>query len=150
MIGKLKGRVDIVGEDKIILDVNGVGYNIYISSRLLNSLNKDEDVSFFIETIVREDYIHLYGFKDDNDRLWFNELCKVKGVSSKIALKILSHLSINDIISSVNLGDHTKFSQISGIGPKLAGRISSELKGSIKKLCSNNDFVHNQSNNKEK
>ncbi len=146
MIGKLKGKIDFIFDDKLILDVNGVGYNVYASSKTLNSLQekKGQEMVLLIETIVREDHIHLYGFTAEIEKTWFNELCKVSGVGSKVGLKILGTLSINDIVLALNSGDKVLFSKVPGIGPKLALRIVSELKDSAKKIAG--DFT--VSNNK--
>lgn len=142
MIGKLKGKVDSISEDKLILDVNGVGYNVYASSKVLASLKAGIEISLIIETVVREDYIHLYGFAREIEKIWFNELGKVKGVGNKVGLKILGSLSIDEIIMAINSADKAAFSRVPGIGPKLALRIVSELKGSINKVGSLtvNDF----------
>jgi len=136
MIGKLKGKIDSIYDDKLILDVNGVGYNVYASSKTLNSLQekKGQEVVLLIETIVKEEQIHLYGFALEIEKTWFNELCKVSGVGSKVGLKILGALSINDIVLALNSGDKVLFSKVPGIGPKLALRIVSELKDSAKKI----------------
>ncbi len=136
MIGKLKGKIDSIYDDKLILDVNGVGYNVYASSKTLNSLQekKGQEVVLLIETIVKEEQIHLYGFALEIEKTWFNELCKVSGVGSKVGLKILGALSINDIVLALNSGDKVLFSKVPGIGPKLALRIVSELKDSPKKI----------------
>jgi Holliday junction DNA helicase RuvA len=141
MIGKLKGKIDSIFDDKLILDVNGVGYNVYASSKTLNSLQekKGQEIMLLIETIVREDQIHLYGFAAEIEKTWFNELCKVSGVGSKVGLKILGVLSINDIVLALNSGDKVLFSKVPGIGPKLALRIVSELKDSAKKIAG--DFI---------
>jgi len=141
MIGKLKGKIDSIFDDKLILDVNGVGYNVYASSKTLNSLQekKGQEMVLLIETVVREDHIHLYGFSAEIEKTWFNELCKVSGVGSKVGLKILGTLSINDIVLALNSGDKVLFSKVPGIGPKLALRIVSELKDSAKKIAG--DFV---------
>lgn len=134
MIGKLIGKIDSITQDKLILNVNGVGYNVFASGKTLNSLSKDQPISLIIETIVREDHIHLYGFQNEIERDWFNELCKVKGVGSKVALKILSSITINDIILAISSADKAHFSTVPGIGPKLALRIVSELKDSVAKV----------------
>lgn len=137
MIGKLKGKIDSIFDDRLILDVNGVGYNVYASSKTLADLQtkKNEQISLLIETIVREDHIHLYGFANDVEQIWFNELCKVSGVGSKVGLKILGFLSVNEIVVALNSGDKAAFSRVPGIGPKLALRIVSELKDSGKKIA---------------
>ena len=75
MIGKLIGKIDEIYEDKLILNVGGVGYNVFASSKVLSNLAKNDNMSLIIETIVREDHIHLYGFKSEIERSWFNELC---------------------------------------------------------------------------
>ncbi len=137
MIGKLRGKIDSIFDDRLILDVNGVGYNVYAASKTLNTLQEKKglEVSMLIETIVREDAIQLYGFATEIEKTWFNELCKVSGVGSKVGLKILSALSINDIVLALNSGDKDLFSKVPGIGPKLALRIVSELKDSAKKIA---------------
>jgi Holliday junction DNA helicase RuvA len=135
MIGKLIGKIDSIFDDKLILNVSGVGYNVACSAKTLGRLNKDQEVSLTIETIVREDHIHLYGFQSEIERGWFKELCKVKGVGNKVALKILSILEINDIIAAISSADKAYFSTVPGVGPKLALRIISELKDSVTKVA---------------
>jgi len=150
MIGKLRGKVDSILEDKLIIDLNGVGYNVYASSRTLALLNNGQEISLNIETIVREDHIHLYGFNSITEKNWFNELCKVKGVGSKVALKILGSMTIDDIILAINSADKTLFSKTPGIGPKLALRIVSELKDSAKKVAGEINFDKNSDTEKSK
>ena len=142
MIGKLRGKIDAIFEDRLILDVGGVGYNIYASSKTLGALDakSGKEISLMIETIVREDHIHLYGFSAEIERNWFNELCKVKGVGSKVALRILGAMSIDDIVLAIKSADKTLFSKTPGIGPKLALRIVSELKDSAGKVSGNISF----------
>jgi Holliday junction DNA helicase RuvA len=137
MIGKLIGKIDSIYDDKLILNVNGVGYNVFTSSKTLNSLSRDQEISLIIETIVREDHIHLFGFRNEIERGWFNELGKVKGVGNKVGLKILSVLDINDIILAISAEDKAHFSSVPGIGPKLAQRIVTELKDSVPKVTDN-------------
>ncbi|MFT6077725.1 MAG: Holliday junction DNA helicase RuvA [Myxococcota bacterium] len=146
MIGQLRGKIDSIFDDKLILDVNGVGYNIYASNKTLNSLQekKGQEIVLLIETVVREDHIHLYGFAAKIEKTWFNELCKVSGVGNKVGLKILGTMTIGDIVLALNSGDKTLFSKVPGIGPKLALRIVSELKDSAKKISG--DFVVSTSN----
>ncbi len=142
MIGKLKGKIDDISEDKLILDVGGVGYNIYCSAKNLNFLQdkKGQEIVILVETIVREEHIHLYGFLMEIEKVWFNELCKVSGVGNRVALKILGSLSISDIALALNSGDKNLFSKVPGIGPKLALRIVSELKDSGKKIVGSGQF----------
>lgn len=129
MIGKLKGIVDGVGEDWIILDVQGVGYQVHCSPRTLGSLPASgEATSLSIETHVRETEIKLYGFQSDFERDWFRLLQNVQGVGAKVALAILGTLSPGDLASAIALQDKAMVSRAPGVGPKVAQRIVSELK----------------------
>ena len=93
MIGKLKGLIDSYGEDFVILDVGGVGYQVHCSARTLQALpGAGEPATLSIETYVREDQIKLFGFKSDVEREWFRLLQTVQGVGAKVALAILSAL----------------------------------------------------------
>lgn len=137
MIGRLRGFIDSINEDKCIIDVNGVGYVVFLSNKtadFLKQLPKEKEVSLIIETIVKEDAIELYGFAREIEKIWFAELTKVQGVGNKVALKILGFFTIEDLAKALVQGDEKSFSKISGIGPKLAGRIVTELKDSPKKL----------------
>ncbi len=150
MIGKLRGYIDSLQDDKCIIDVNGVGYQVSISSRTSHFLSKYNDnsdeeknqVSLIIETIVKEDSIELFGFASQIERSWFLEVTKVQGVGAKVGLKILAYFSIEDLACALSTQDHKMFCNISGIGPKLAQRIVGELKGSPKKLgvCVANEY----------
>ena len=94
MIGKLKGLVDSIGDDFALIDVGGVCYEIFCSSRTLQALPRvGEATVVFIETIVREDMIRLYGFSSETEKAWFNLLMTVQGVGARVALGILSALS---------------------------------------------------------
>ncbi|MGE4372363.1 MAG: Holliday junction branch migration protein RuvA [Xanthobacter sp.] len=129
MIGKLKGVVDLVREDHLILDVQGVGYLVHCSARTLESLPRGgEKVALFIETHVREDMIRLYGFASEAEQEWFRLLQGVQGVGAKTALAVLSTLRPADLSQAVALGDKAAISRAPGIGPRSATRIITELK----------------------
>jgi Holliday junction DNA helicase RuvA len=129
MIGKLKGIVDSLGEDFLILDVHGVGYIVQCSSRTLQNLPPPgEAVALSIETQVREDAIRLFGFASDSERDWFRLLQSVQGVGAKVALALLGILSAADLSQAIVLQDKTAVSRAPGVGPKLAARIVAELK----------------------
>lgn len=128
MIGKLKGVVDGVGEDHLILDVGGVGYLLYASAKTLAMLDTGQAASLLVETHVREDHIHLYGFVRDEERSWFRTLMTVKGVGPRMALAILSTLTPAELLTAIAAQDKTAFRKTSGVGPKLAERIVTELK----------------------
>jgi Holliday junction DNA helicase RuvA len=137
MIGKLRGFIDSIQEDKAIIDVAGVGYVVFLSRKtaaFLQQFPREKEVSLTIETIVKEDAIELYGFGAEIEKIWFLELLKVQGVGAKMAQKILGFFSIEDLAKALISSDVKSFSQISGIGPKLANRLTTELKDSPKKL----------------
>lgn len=129
MIGKLKGVIDSYGEDYIILDVHGVGYVVQCSARTLQNLPRPgEAASLSIETQVREDAIRLFGFTSDAERDWFRLLQTVQGVGAKVALAILSILSVGELGTAIGTQDKAMIGRASGVGPKLAQRIVAELK----------------------
>lgn len=129
MIGKLRGVIDSYGEDSVILDVQGVGYLVHCSSRTLQSLPQtDEAATLFIETIVREDMIRLFGFSSSVEQQWFNILLGVQGVGQKVALAILSTLRPAELANAIAMKDKAAIARTSGVGPKLAERICVELK----------------------
>jgi Holliday junction DNA helicase RuvA len=128
MIAKLHGIVDSLGEDYAVIDVNGVGYLVYASGKTLSTLVKGMEISLWIETVVREDSISLYGFAHLLEKEWFLTLTKVQGVGSKVCLAILSVLSPTDIAQAVAVQDKASFTRANGVGPKLAARIVTELK----------------------
>lgn len=129
MIGKLTGTVDSLGEDWVLVDVRGVGYVVFCSRRTLAALPEpDAPISLLIETHVREDHIHLYGFNDTAERDWFRLLGTVQGVGARMALAILSVLSPGQLVQAIAAQDRAALSRASGVGPKLAGRIIAELK----------------------
>ena len=131
MIAKLTGRIDGIGTDSAVIDVNGVGYLVFCSGRTLGRLAEGEHASLQIETHVREDHIHLYGFMEEGERDWFRLLTTVQGVGAKVALAILSVLGIEELLHAVAAGDKTAMTRAAGVGAKLAGRIVSELKDKV-------------------
>jgi Holliday junction DNA helicase RuvA len=129
MIGKLKGLVDSVSEETLILDVNGVGYVVAASARTLRHLPAVGEASILhIETQVREDAIRLFGFLIEAERDWFRLLQTVQGVGAKVALAILGILSLAELVQAIALQDRAMVARAPGVGPKLAARIVAELK----------------------
>lgn len=129
MIGKLKGTIDEIGEDYALIDVHGVCYVAYCSSRTLSKLGgTGEAAVLFIETYVREDQLKLFGFLSALEREWFNILQSVQGVGAKVALAILSTLAPAELANAIALQDRTAVSRAPGVGPKVATRIVTELK----------------------
>jgi len=128
MIGKLKGIIDSCYHDHVIIDVGGVGYLVFCSSKTLANLTPGGSVMLLIETHVREDHIHLYGFYSSEEKSSFILLQSVKGVGTRMSLAILSTLSPDEISYALATKDTTAFSRVSGVGKKLAERIITELK----------------------
>ena len=129
MIGKLKGTLDSIGEDWVIVDVHGVGYQVHCSSRTMGGLPTiGEAVVLAIETHVRETEIRLFGFTADLEREWFRLLQNVQGVGAKVALAILGTLTPGDLASAIALQDRAMVARSPGVGPKVAQRIVAELK----------------------
>ncbi len=128
MIGKLKGKVDAVGESFLVIDVNGVGYEVQASSRTLRNLKPGDSVTLTIDTHVREDAIRLFGFQSEFERSWFRTLQSIQGVGAKVALSVLGVLAPQDIASAVALGNWAAVEEAPGVGKKLAQRIVAELR----------------------
>jgi len=129
MIAKLTGVIDSSGEGWLIIDVAGVGYLVFCSSRTLGQLTTmSGPVSVLIETHVREDHIHLYGFADAGERDSYKLITTVQGVGAKVGLAILSVLSPDELAQAIAAGDKAAVTRAPGVGPKLATRIISELK----------------------
>lgn len=132
MIAKLRGRLDSFGTDFVVVDVGGVGYLVFCGTRTIAALpGVGEAVELAIETHVREDHIHLYGFANAREREMFNTLMTVQGVGAKVALAILSALSLDQIMQAIGAADQSAFKRASGVGGKLAQRIVTELKDKV-------------------
>lgn len=133
MIGKIQGILDTIQIDgSIIVMVQGVGYVVFVSARTRSRLpGQGEATSLLIETHVREDHIHLYGFLDAKEQGLFRLLTSVQGVGNKAALAILSIGEPEAILMAIAAEDKAMLSRAEGVGPKLAGRIASELKDKV-------------------
>jgi Holliday junction DNA helicase RuvA len=132
VIAKLAGIVDSIGDGFVVVDVNGVGYLVFCASRTLARLPASGgSTTLLIETHVREDHIHLYGFADDAERAWFRLLTTVQGVGARIGLAILSVLGPDDLARAIASQDKASVARANGVGAKLAGRIVLELKDKV-------------------
>jgi Holliday junction DNA helicase RuvA len=129
MIARLRGRLDGIAEDHAVVDVGGVGYLVVCSARTLAGLpGMGEAVDLHIETQVRAESITLYGFRDPAERVWFRLLQTVQGIGGRVALAVLSVLGPEELARAVAAQDKAALSRASGVGPRLAGRIVSELR----------------------
>ncbi len=135
MIAKLTGLIDstgeAAGENWAVIDVGGVGYLVFCSDRGLARLTVGEAASLMIETHVREDHIHLFGFVDRVEQEWFRLLITVQGVGAKVALAILSVIESDALIAAIAAADKAVLTQAAGVGAKLATRIISELRDKV-------------------
>jgi holliday junction DNA helicase RuvA len=129
VIGKLRGVVDSLDDEGLILDVNGVGYLVAASAHTLRALPPvGEAADLLIETHVREDAIRLYGFLTASERDWFRLLQSVQGVGAKVALGVLGALKPDELSTAIGRQDKTMMARAPGVGPKLAARLVLELK----------------------
>ena len=129
MIGKLKGLIESYGQDSVIVDVNGVGYEVHCSARTLQELpGIGQSTALSIETHVREDQIRLFGFITEIEREWFRLLQTVQGVGAKVALSVLGTLKASELASAIAMRDKAMVARAPGVGPKVAERIVTELK----------------------
>ncbi len=132
MIAMLAGKVEQVGKDQLVLDVNGVGYLVFCSSRTLARMPaRGEAAKILVETHVREDHIHLYGFADEAEQAWFRLLTSVQGVGARLALAVLSALAPDVLATAIAAQDKATLARAEGVGPKLAQRIAMELKDKV-------------------
>jgi Holliday junction DNA helicase RuvA len=132
MIAKLAGTVDHIGPDSAVIDVNGVGYLTFCSTRTLSRLPPvGATTRLFVETHVREDHIHLYGFIDAAERDWFRLLTTVQGVGARLALSLLAAVPPERLGAAIHAGDKVALSRADGVGPRLATRIVNELRDKL-------------------
>lgn len=127
MIGKLQGIIDYIGDGYVILMTNGVGYKIYTPEYL----TPKSTVSLWIETIVREDSIRLFGFSSLSGQNLFNQLTTVSGVGPKVALAIMGTIKTETLMSAIATGDAKTIATAPGVGKKVAEKIIVELKNKM-------------------
>lgn len=131
MIGRLRGQLAEMGTDWLLIDVNGVGYRVTATSRLLQTLNVGENLTLSISTQVREDAITLFGFADSEERIGFETLITISGVGPKLAIAALGGIGLNDLVRAVEADDIRTLVGIPGVGKKTAQRLALELKGKL-------------------
>lgn len=128
MIAWLSGKLAAVRQDSVVLNVHGVGYAVFVSGKVLASLPPlGGDVDLEIETHVREDHIHLFGFSSDREHECFTLLTSVQGVGAKVGLAILTVFTPDDLLMALSAKDAKALARANGVGPKLASRIANEL-----------------------
>jgi holliday junction DNA helicase RuvA len=153
MIAKLTGIIDEIGTDNIVLDVNGVGYLVFASSRTITAIGGVGDgATIYTEMQVSETDMRLMGFASGSERDWFRLLISVQGVGGKVALAILSALEPGEISRAIAAGDKAMVARANGVGPKLALRIVNELKDKVggiatDPIAGSSGAIHAPSNN---
>lgn len=134
MIGKLKGLLDEVNGEQVLIDVGGVCYLVTCPESTAKRLGAVGDAcTLFIETYVREDQFRLFGFASRYEQDWFLLLQSVQGIGAKIALAILSKLPPGELANAIALQDKALLAKTPGVGPKAAERLVLELKGKVPK-----------------
>jgi Holliday junction DNA helicase RuvA len=130
MIAKLRGIIDTIFDDRFLLDVNGIFYEILCSTETISNISINQDIIIWIEHIIREDSQVLCGFLTYEEKLWFRAITSVQGIGPKVALAIFSTLKINEVASAISNKTPSVLTRANGIGNRVAERIVSELKNS--------------------
>lgn len=132
MYAFISGKIDSKSDSKIIIDCNGVGYEIFATTSTIASIGAiGEFAKIYTYLHVREDAMMLFGFSSMNEKEMFLNLLNVSGVGAKTAIAILSGISVSDLLTAISFGDPTQIAKIKGVGKKTAERIILELKSSI-------------------
>ena len=140
MIASLTGRLASKHPGGVVIDVQGVGYDVLIPLSTYYRLpDLDRPVSLTIHTHVRDDAIQLFGFLTPLEKEAFLLLMSVSGIGPKLALSVISALNVDDLVAAIRNDDHRTLASVPGIGKKSAGRLALELKDKVDKLASPGD-----------
>ncbi|MEI6588173.1 MAG: Holliday junction branch migration protein RuvA [Candidatus Moraniibacteriota bacterium] len=131
MIGKIRGKIESIKENYVIIDVHDIGYKIQMNSYSLAKIAGQESVELFIYTHVREDVLALYGFIAEEEQEMFELLISISGIGPKAASSILAIASPKTIKAAIVNEDPSILTKVSGIGKKTAGRVILELKNKV-------------------
>jgi Holliday junction DNA helicase RuvA len=132
MIASLKGQIEMVKRDAVVVNVNGVGYLVYVPSNVLSAIGMPgAEIRLFTHLHVREDVLALYGFVTPEDLKMFETLTTVSGIGPKLGLGLLSAMTVTQLTMAIAAGDAVTLRQIPGIGKKTSERIILELKDKI-------------------
>ncbi|MBI4779589.1 Holliday junction branch migration protein RuvA [Candidatus Falkowbacteria bacterium] len=134
MISYLKGKIKHKGGGFVILEVNNIGYQVFISPLLYADLRFDQEIEFYTHQQVREDVLNLYGFRNMAELELFELLLSISGIGPRSALGVMSIATLDDIKESISRGDPALLTKVSGIGRKTAERVVLELREKIGKL----------------
>ena len=141
MIGKLKGIVENLFEDHLLININGICYIVYCSSKLLNQMQENQNVALFTHTMLKDEIPVMYGFEQHREKELFLLLTSVQGVGGKMAINIISEIDIINIVHAIQQENPKVFQQVNGVGTKIALRIINELK-SNKRFFASYSNIH--------
>jgi len=131
MIASIQGKVILIGDDHLVIDVSGIGYLVYVTGVVVQSIRRGEKISLFTHLVVREDSLTLFGFQDQEELVFFQQLIKVNGVGPRLALETLSTHTPDILKRAVINKQEEIFSQVAGIGKKTAQKILLSLEDRI-------------------
>lgn len=131
MIARLHGDVVEIAPDRLVLDVNGVGYEVFVTTRTADTARLDTPLTLHVHTALREDSLTLFGFSSTSEKAAFLQLNTVQGVGARTALNALSTLAVDALATAVNGNDLRVLCGIPGVGKKTAERMVLELKGKL-------------------
>jgi len=146
MIGYLKGKIISLKPTSIILDVNGVGYLVFISITTFEKISSLAEVSLFIHTHVKEDSLTLFGFFSESEKEMFELLISISGIGPKSAQTILSGISVDELKEAIESANIGRLTAIPGIGKKTAERLLIELRGKVERIVSAGELLQPKSN----
>ena len=150
MIHFIEGQIEALDQNKVIINVNGVGYEIFISLYTFEKLRKKSSCRLLTYFLVKEDAQQLFGFYDDDEKEIFTLLITVSGIGASTAQVILSSMGTNEIKNAILSGNTLKFSAVKGIGSKTAQRLILELKDKMLKVNLSEDSIFHSEDNKYK
>ena len=153
MFAYLKGNIQFKSEEYVVMEVNGIGYKIFMSKKSIDELGEDREVKVYTYLKVREDDVSLFGFKTNEELHMFELLISVGGIGAKSAITILSNITPSRFALAVITNDVNSLKKLQGIGPKTAQRIILELKDKIKTeeaiLSNDNTKLEEEANSEE-
>lgn len=153
MFAYLKGNIQFKSEEYVVMEVNGIGYKIFMSKKSIDELEEDREVKVYTYLKVREDDVRLFGFKTNEELHMFELLISVGGIGAKSAITILSNITPSRFALAVITNDVNSLKKLQGIGPKTAQRIILELKDKIKTeeaiLSNDNTKLEEEANSEE-
>lgn len=134
MISYLKGKISYKLKNVVIIEVNNIGYSVFVGENFFNELKIGQELELFTHQYVREEALDLYGFKTLEELEFFELLISISGIGPKSAISVLAVAKLSDIKESIVRGDSHLLTKVSGIGKKIAERVVLELKDKLFKM----------------